>query len=107
MINLITVLGLTCDNIHSEISLNVGALCAYLLSCFEADPPHKSLLCVPAGDQSDHLLLGCQGTVLSAALHLAALLQQGNLLLAQEVLGRASRRCYNLLEKRSGRRDFT
>lgn len=31
----------------------------YLVSEFEADPPHISLVCVPAAHQSDHLLLRC------------------------------------------------
>ena len=68
----------------------------YLLSGFQDDPPHTSILSVPAGHHSDHLLIGPQRTMLSTALHLAALLQQRDPLLAQEVLWWVSRWCYDL-----------
>lgn len=64
--------------------------CVYLVSELEADPPHISLLSGPGPHQPHHLLLGSQGPKLGAALRFAALLQQGHLLLAQEVVCRAS-----------------
>lgn len=81
------------DNCHFDV---LFCRRLYLVSCFEADPPHVSLLRAPAGHQSDHLLLGRQGTVLGASLGLAALLQQGNLLLAQEVVRRVPRGRHDL-----------
>lgn len=71
--------------IAAHIHLNVSALCVYLLSELQADPPHISFLGAPTWNQSDNLLLRSKGTVLRAAFCLAALLWQRNLLLTQEV----------------------